>query len=966
MAQPVPVERAPLVAARLRVPTSDSYGVVRLDAIMNRLWGRRLGLLVAPAGSGKTTLMARFASTARVPVAWYRCESWDVSSQQLLRHLSEAFAPVLGDTHEWASLEDAVFDLERSAAPRMVLVIDDAHAIAGTPAAATLERLVDYAPPTLLTLIASRTLPDLNLSRLRVSGALAEITVDDLRFRSWEVETLFRDFYKEPLPPVELAELARRTEGWAAGLQLFHLATAGKALDERRRILRSLGGGSRLVREYLARNVLDELPRLLRAFLLDTCVLGRLNGPICDRFLNRTDSHALLEELERRQVFTSAVGDDGDYRYHEVLRSHLEHVLVSEAGERALGIRYDAAGRVLEQFGAIAEALRAYCRAQAWAEVDRLLGHNGEQLAGSAGVWIDALPPAVLEHDPWLLLASARRHRAEGRWHSAIAAYLKAELGLTGAHVVETCRRERLALSAWFAPSLVPATDAVGLLRQATIRDPLAIRSKAAASSASHDALVAGVTSLLAGEVEEARRWLSPAAEASDQCDAASVGARVCRAIASLLAGASGALLELAQAVEDADSRGQGFLARLGRAGAALSGDPTAIADAAAVSVACSHVGDDWGAAMATLFGAWGRAAAGYRDSADVAVLRGLTDTFSRMGAGVLEAWSRSLLAVVLSLRGDPDAYGAALKAESVAGYTAVEGPALLAYAALVGTGRVKTQPLLQLMAAARARTGLVAGFIEALGAPEVRAAPLQVSIRCFGEFQMSIDGRRVHMAAMKPRTRALLHRLCVDAGAPIHREALQEALWPNTDPDAASRNLQVAISSLRHVLQPGVARGGSSMITREGDSYRLALPADSDVDVLAFEQALERSRHARLVGDAQTAFVAFENGASIGLKQLLPEDGSAEWVVERRGSVRARLVEASRSLARHLVTSSQCELAAEVATSGLAADRYDDALWRVLIDAREKAGDGAGARRAQADYRAMVLEFEPRPATGS
>src|SRR5262249_45599424 len=197
-------------------------------------------------------------------------------------------------------------------------------------------------------------------------------------------------------------------------------------------------------REYLARNVLDEMPRRLSAFLLDTCVLGRLNGPICDRFLMRDDSERVLQELERRQVFTNAVGDDGDYRYHEVLRSHLEHVLVSEEGEHALSIRYGAAGRVLEQFGAIPEALHAYCRAQEWDEVDRLLGNNGAQLAGHTGVWIDALPPAVLEHDPWLLLASARRHRAQGRWQSAVAAYSKAEAGLTGVEGAGTGRRERL------------------------------------------------------------------------------------------------------------------------------------------------------------------------------------------------------------------------------------------------------------------------------------------------------------------------------------------------------------------------------------------------------------------------------------------------------------------------------------------------------------------------------------------
>ncbi len=948
-----------MVAAKLRVPAADSLGLVRLDSLMSRLWGRRLGLVVAPAGSGKTTLLARFASTAGVPVAWYRCESWDVSSDQLLRHLGEAFAPVIGETRQWPTVEDAVFDLERSAASRLLLVIDDVHAIAGAPAARALERLVDYAPSKLLTVIASRTQPDFNLSRLRVSGDLAEITGDDLRFRSWEVENLFRDFYREPLPPVELAELARRTEGWAAGLQLFHLATTGKALDERRRILRNLGGGSRLMREYLARNVLEELPRLLRSFLLDTCVLGRLNGAICDRFLNRDDSERLLQELERRQVFTSAVGDDGDYRYHEVLRSHLEHVLVTEAGEHALSIRYGAAGRVLEQFGAIQEALHAYCRAQEWDEVDRLLGNNGAQLAGHTGVWIDALPTAVLEHDPWLLLASARRHRAEGRWRSAIAAYQKAEAGFAGVEVVETCRRERLALSAWLSPPMTTAIDPTGMLRQATVRDPVAVRAQAAARSTSQDALVAGLASLLAGEIAEGRRWLSAAAAAGEEGDVTSVAARVAAALAFLLEGAEGAASELARAVEDADSRGQGFVARLGRAGAALSATPSGIADARAVKVTCDHIGDSWGAALATLFCAWGRVMAGNSDATDNGALRNVADTFQMMGAGVLEAWSRSLLALALAEQGDPGAYAIALKAEILANSTAVEGAKVFAYAALARTGKGNTQQFTELTAAAHRRTGVAMNLLTHGARSSEPASLPAVSIRCFGEFGMTISGRPVAMRSMKPRTRALLRRLCVDAGAPIHREVLQEALWPNTDPDAAARNLHVAISSLRHALEPGVGRGASSMIVRDGDTYRLTLPPRAEVDVQEFDYSLERSRHARLSGDEQTAVEAFREAVRIGQKRLLPEEGSAEWVVERRGRLQAAIVDASRALATRLLSNARAGIAAEVAVAGLESDRYDDGLWRVLIEAREKAGDKAGARRAQSAYRNMVLELE-------
>ena len=230
--------------------------VERLDARLDAVWEYRLALIVAPAGSGKTTLLSRFAERIDGPVGWYRAEAWDADEQALLRHLEAALAPQMdGVATGWTSIADAANALDAWPGPRVLLLVDDLHTLEGTAAEATLERLIDYAPPSLTVIAGTRVPPRFNLPRLRVSGALLEIGADDLRFRSWEVERLFRDYYQNPLPPEELARLARRTEGWAAGLQLFHLATRGRAPDERRRVLAALGPSSRLMRDYLTRNV---------------------------------------------------------------------------------------------------------------------------------------------------------------------------------------------------------------------------------------------------------------------------------------------------------------------------------------------------------------------------------------------------------------------------------------------------------------------------------------------------------------------------------------------------------------------------------------------------------------------------------------------------------------------------------------------------------------------------------------
>ncbi|HXM56109.1 MAG TPA: transcriptional regulator, partial [Candidatus Dormibacteraeota bacterium] len=610
-----------ILTAKLRAPRADALPRERLDERLSVLWSHRLGLVVAPAGSGKSTLLARFAATAAVPVAWYRPETWDGAEDVFLGYLESALRGALGDLPgDWRTVEDAARALEAWQGPRALLVIDDLHTLEGTPAEAALERLIDYAP-SLHFLAASRVHPRFNLPRLRVSGGLLEIGGDDLRFRSWEVERLFRDFYRDPMPPVELATLARRTEGWAAGLQLFHLATRGKAPEERRRVLAGLSAGSRFVREYLTRNVLEELPPELRAFLVETCVLQRLSGPICDALVGRAGSAALLRELERRQVFTQALDDDGHYRYHEVLRAHLEAILVQEVGEVAVRERHRRAGAVLEEAGALAEALHAHCRAEDWVAVDRLLGRSGEQLLQGSPVWVDALPPAALGHDPWLLLASARRHRADGQWEAALAAYQRAEVGLGAANVAETARRERQALAGWLEPGAAPAADLLGQLRAATQRDPAEIRRRAALNEPEGD-LLAGLCAVLAGDVRAARPRLAAAASNPQASTAVAIGGRLAYGVAGLLAGDPQGAVEVARAVEAAEARGKGFLTRLGHACEALE---TGRADgAAAVRLTCERMGDGWGAALAGLFEGWARAHGD--DAADAVAAAALLD----------------------------------------------------------------------------------------------------------------------------------------------------------------------------------------------------------------------------------------------------------------------------------------------------------------------------------------------------
>ena len=950
-----------VVSAKVVVPPVHSLARERVDALLERVWQYRVGLVMAPAGSGKSTLLSRFVAAANVPVAWYRAESWDAKTSTFLHHIETALVAALGDLPRgWRTVEAAARALETWPGQRALLVIDDLHSLEDSPAEQTVERLIDYAPPSITFLIGSRALPTFNLSRLRVAGALLEIGAEDLRFRSWEVERLFRDFYGEPLPPEELAELARRTEGWAAGLQLFHLATHNKPAHERRRILKALGSRSRLTRDYLTRNVLEQLPGELRRFLVRTCVLGRLSGPICDGFLERTGSEQLLQELERRQIFTYVTDDHGGYRYHEVLRSHLEQVLVEELGEFQARTTYRRAGELLEATGAFPEAVQAFSRGEDWEAVDRLLRHQGGELLEGPDTWIDALPPALLRQDPWLMLGSARRHRAEGRWREAIDAYNRAEkaFGSTEAGII--CQTERKALAGWLEPTPMPGTDWAGVLRRAVAHDPLGAKQMAGQLPEATGKLTSGIVSLLAGQMEAARRYLNAAAESRDATNALATAARLWSGVAALMSGDLQGVFDLEQAADGAEAIGLGWLARLARASMVLTLRRGSMAEADAIRAVCEREGDRWGTALVALMQGW---AALYAGENAIGILEPTTDMFRQLGAGVLEAWSRSLLSLALARIGAAEAREAALQAENLARYSGTPGARYFPYLALAESEPERSQEYLGLASAVQEECRIASFGPSLPHADNVihintgRGVP-PLKIRCFGGFAIAIKGRPVDLSAIKPRARAVLRLLAVHAGNAVHREVLQLAFWPDADAETGGRNLHVAVSSLRQLLEPGVTRGGSSFLLREGDAYRLVLPVDADVDVLLFARALAAGRVARLRGETESAIAHFRQTLELYGGDLLAEDGPAEWVVEARERYRANALEAAQSLAEILMKRNDPAGAAQACSTGLWIDRLHDPLWRLLIEAREQAGDSVAASRARRDYSRVLQEL--------
>jgi DNA-binding SARP family transcriptional activator len=955
----------------------------------------RVALVVAPAGSGKSRLLSHLAARFPGSVAW--CGVPDTvprSEDALVGWIWESLGPALeGESRSRPRRVGELVGLASGPGAEMLVVLDDIHLVDGLASEAALSELVLRCPPRLRLVMASRANLNLDLSRLRVSGQLVEIGQDDLRFRTWEVEELFRDVYGEPLLPEDVAALAQRTAGWAAYLQLFFLATARKPLAERRRVLNTLSARNRLVSEYLGRHALAELSPELQEFLVGTSPLRRPTASTCDELLGRdAGSQSKLAELERRQLFTERIDDDS-YRYHSVLLSYLDSKLVETAGVGGAREAHRLAGTILEREGWLEDALAAFTKAEDWEGVARLAGIHGSPPGVIADAWVEALPPAIVESDPLLLIVRSHRALARGAIAEALQALRDAESVASSQLVAERCRAERDMLAPWVDPERRPTDDWLGVIRQATRSQPRDAQQRASRMGGSQWRVAEGLSALIAGDMLGAARALRVVAHHEEAGPVVAAAAALAAAAAAYLASRPPTGAEIGRIREELDATGVPWLDRIARA--ALQGaSPASATSLDALAEACERDGDRWGSALVGVIAGIRALLAASPDSAWA--LERAARTFGELGAGSLEATCAAYASMGALAGGAPElAQRLASQARTLSSLHEVPGAAGVAalarwklsgderelsrardclvplgtwewHAALAGAPESPADRDAPAHGHAAPGPGHATGSNGAGAASGNGRAngtavgpPLEASaaLSCLGSYRLSFSGVRVEEEGAKPMERALLHLLSMRPGESLHREDLIEALWPEADPDAGLHRLQVAVSSIRRLL---AAAGADSqqVLTRDRESYRLSLPDDADVDVWRIERAAHAAALARTTGDAAAEETALVDMMSAYGGPLLADDGPADWLVERRRGLQALFVEAAtrRSLLR--LKLGDLETAAAVARAGLAVDRYRDELWKLLIETAERAGNHAEAEQARRSYEGVLAEL--------
>ena len=426
----------PLLETKLYIPNRRS-GLVSRPRLLERLHQgieRKLTLVSAPAGFGKTTLLAEWlaAPPASVRAAgWVSLDQSDNDPALFWAYFIRALQKVLPKVGEGAlsllhspqhlpiesvlttlinEINAIEHDPSTGSGHRFALILDDYHVIDAQPVHHAISFLLNHLPPQMHLVIASRSDPPLPLARLRGSGESTELRASDLRFTPDEAAAFLNEVMGLELSASDVAALETRTEGWIVGLQLAALSMQGR--EDTHEFVRAFAGDDRYIVDYLIEEVLQRQPEPVRSFLLQTSILDRLSGPLCDAVTCREDGKEVLEALERSNLFVIPLDDKRHwYRYHHLFADVLRVHSMEEQPDLVPTLHRRAAAW-FEERGMAAEAIEQARAVGDHETVARLLAANFEEFErigryASISSWSASLPEEMVRKRPRLALIHA-------------------------------------------------------------------------------------------------------------------------------------------------------------------------------------------------------------------------------------------------------------------------------------------------------------------------------------------------------------------------------------------------------------------------------------------------------------------------------------------------------------------------------------------------------------------------------
>ncbi len=434
----------PILAMKLYLPPLRP-NVVSRPRLLERLnegLHRKLTLISAPAGFGKTTLVSEWIAGIDRQVAWLSLDTGEndptlfltylvAALQTIVPHIGEGVMGVLQSSQPPPpeAILTALLNEITTLPDHFVLVLDDYHVIDAKAVDQAITYLVEHLPPQMHLVIATREDPQLPLARLRVRSHMTELRAADLRFTASEASAFLSQVMGLSLSTEDIAALEDHTEGWIAGLQLAALSMQGQ--EDVSGFIQAFAGDHRYIVDYLVEEVLERQPVSVRNFLLQTSILDRLSGPLCDAVTGQEEGSARLEALERGNFFVVPLDDKRHwYRYHHLFAEVLSAHLLAEQPDQVPAL-HRRASEWYEQHGSADDAIRHalaaadFARAAALVELAVPAMGRSRQETTALG-WLKALPDELLRCRPVLgvayahvLLANGEREGVEERLRDA-------------------------------------------------------------------------------------------------------------------------------------------------------------------------------------------------------------------------------------------------------------------------------------------------------------------------------------------------------------------------------------------------------------------------------------------------------------------------------------------------------------------------------------------------------------------
>jgi LuxR family maltose regulon positive regulatory protein len=421
----------PLLKTKLYMPSVRTVHVTRprlLDHLnkdlgLDAIYTRKLTLICAPAGYGKTTLVVDWLNTLSLQIAWFSLDEGDNDPVRFLTYLITAIKEI--------HLEFGAAALEMLQSPQVpppeilistllneisaiespfVLVLDDYHLIQTPLIHQHLNFLVEHLPPQMHMVIATREDPPLPLSRLRARGQLLEIRQMDIRFTLEETTSYLENVISRDLSSENIAAVERRTEGWVTGMQL--LALSLQKHPDTNEFIRSFTGSDRYVLDYLFEEVFNRQAEGVQDFLLKTSILDNLSAGLCEAVTRRTDSGEILESLDHANLFILPKDQTQTwYRYHRLFLELLQHRLRMNS-EISLQELHSKASQWYQDQGYLENAIQHALKGNDWERSAALICQVSDALLKGGAIvtmikWFKKIPAEVIFSNPEYCLTHA-------------------------------------------------------------------------------------------------------------------------------------------------------------------------------------------------------------------------------------------------------------------------------------------------------------------------------------------------------------------------------------------------------------------------------------------------------------------------------------------------------------------------------------------------------------------------------